>query len=62
MLRPRGGRLVEIGVALVLVGGAVLLALALGALLKPLAMLALIAGIVLIAVGALANRQREPRR
>ncbi len=62
MLRPRGGRLVEIGVALVLVGGAVLLALALGVLLKPLATLALIAGLVLIAVGALANRQKERSR
>jgi hypothetical protein len=51
----------EIGTALVLLGGGVLLALALGGLLRPIATLAVIGGLVLIGLGWFAGR-RERRR
>ncbi len=54
-------RLMEIGTALVLLGGGVLLALALGGLLRPIASLAVIGGLILIGVGWFAG-QRERRR
>ena len=63
-MNPRqrsSGRLMEIGTALVLLGGGVLLALALGGLLRPIATLAVIGGLVLIGLGWFAGR-RERRR
>lgn len=49
-------RLIEIGLALVLLGGGVLLALTLGGLLRPIATLAVIGGLVLIGAGWFAGR------
>ena len=57
MLRGRGG-LMELGVALLLIGVAVHLALAVGGLLKPLASIAMVAGIVLIIINAIGGRNR----
>jgi len=57
MLRGRGG-LMELGVALLLLGFGVKLALMLGALLNPIANIAMIAGIVVIVINAIGGRNR----
>ncbi len=56
MLRGRGG-LMELGVALLLLGVGIKLALALGALLNPIAYIAIIAGLVLIVVNAITGKR-----
>ncbi len=62
MNRPRSSaRLKQIGIALVLLGGGVLLALAPGDLRRPIPMLLVIGGLVLFGVSWFAG-QRERRR